>query len=282
MTTERTRVLGPRVPGLVDDQIADLLNSDDDGSDGEDVRELGVPAFTPDIESLDPTLPDIPDEEEEEVDESDEDYEDPPPLPEEARDRGRPRNPRPRLQHRKVHSLESSLDQDNYEGYVMPPTRKDVEVLHTKANRAKNIQEKKLHWSNQPWQQSRAGRRPAVQQRNFEERTRTQRAQQADDPLKCFMLFFTVEIISEITSCTNTKIGLWRTSMTNEELHRLGMKQNLEPTYPEEIIAFFGLFYIRGLYKLNRWKKERIWHELYGLPFFTATMGKHRFCFLMR
>ena len=70
-----------------------------------------------------------------------------------------------RLKDRKVNSLESALNPENYSPYEAPEVEKVLEVVTKK--KTKNDEEESVKWSNQE-PMPRAGRRPATQVRRVE------------------------------------------------------------------------------------------------------------------
>ena len=63
-------------------------------------------------------------------------------------------------------------------------------------------------------------------------------------PLEAFELFFTDNMITNITECTNKKIGVFRDKY-GEKLEADDKITLIKPTTPNEIRAFLGLMYMR-------------------------------------
>ena len=223
--------MGTRKRTLTFDQIQrelddlQLSESDDDG-------DLEMPTYEADPNTIDEDLPDLdagqeyqaePESEDSGGDENEEQ------AAEQNPNQNRRRS-RPRLQHRLVKDLEAFMDENNYNPYIGPETKKVVEVITEKAVPRKNIAESKVIWCNQPWARSRAGRPPAIQNRGYPANQVAPEAAIADDPLACFSLFMTDAILEQVLHHTNKKIENWRRAKTPQELESLSKKHQIEMT----------------------------------------------------
>ena len=94
-----------------------------------------------------------------------------------------------RLKDRDVHSLDTALDESNYDPYTAPVEKKVVKVITQK--KTKNDAEESVLWYNQEVR-SRAGRDPAVQIRRVQEGV-VPKASSAVTPGDCFSLFLSGE-----------------------------------------------------------------------------------------
>ena len=91
--------------------------------------------------------------------------------------------------------------------------------------------------------------------------------------------FFTDDMIDDIIKHTNNKIESKLENLPDE------IKQNNKYSYiktvtKNELLAFFGFFYARGLLKQNLQETQRLFNSQIGHPIFAATMSYNRYCFL--
>ena len=79
-------------------------------------------------------------------------------------------------------------------------------------------------------------------------------------PGECFSLFFNEEMVAEIVRLTNLNIQRYIDRMSPEKQHQYNTDSRYGPwlfwTNAREIRAFFGLFLVRGLMKVNFWMEE--------------------------
>ena len=105
-------------------------------------------------------------------------------------------------------------------------------------------------------------------------------AKRATEPQECWDLFFTKAMVNRIVCHTNKKIVSVRTGLTEETLSD-DRYTYIRDTTSEEITAWIGLLYLRGLLCLNNHSTARILSDKTGHPVFSATMSKNRFKFLI-
>ncbi|XP_020896597.1 piggyBac transposable element-derived protein 3 [Exaiptasia diaphana] len=105
-------------------------------------------------------------------------------------------------------------------------------------------------------------------------------AKGAAEPKECWNLFFTDSMVNSIVSYTNKRIFGVRKSLSAETLSD-DRYTYIGDTTPEEIAAWIGLLYLRGLLCLNNHSTESLFSDKTGHPVFSATMSKNRFKFLM-
>ena len=141
---------------------------------------------------------------------------------------------RVRLKDRKVNSLASALNPENYSPYEAPDVEKVLEVMTKK--KTKNDEEESVKWSNQE-PIPRAGRRPATHVRRVESGL-VQQAREAKTPTECFLIFVTDTTIQKICKLTNKAITLVTENMDEEKQDRL---RYMQLTSPSEVKAFIGL-----------------------------------------
>ena len=196
---------------------------------------------------------------------------------------GPTRTKRPRLKDRLVNSLDAALNELNYDPYVAPTDKEVVSAVIEKKKR--NVPEKKISWQNQEVARSRAGRPPAAQNRKVAPGV-VPNARNAVNPVDCFSLFVTDDMLDDVVKLTNNRIDMLVDSLTPEQLTDMNMTNNYQYTMQHtdtmEIKAFIGLYYIRGLPKENFSDYAILWEDGLGHPIYAATMSRDRFKFLNR
>ena len=84
-------------------------------------------------------------------------------------------------------------------------------------------------------------------------------------------------MIDEIVTYTNVKVGLYRNSKPQFQ----GTKHSYLSTSRDEVLAFFGLFYIRGVPRDNYQSLKNVFYHNSSAPHFCATMNKNRYYTLL-
>lgn len=175
-----------------------------------------------------------------------------------------------------VNSIDSSLDINNYNVWETPKDN-DIEYIATLEKGKRGVPDTKIVWTN---------KMENIVGRNSCENIITLRpilseVPEDDTELKSWNLFITDEIIGKITTETNRKIDykmnilqLTAEMIKQKKLYYCG---NTDAT---EIKAFIGLFYLRGLIKLNHLGVHYLFQDGVAPPMFGATMGRQRFQFL--
>ena len=177
-----------------------------------------------------------------------------------------------------VNSLEKSLHIDSYELFPLPS---GVETLHAVMEKGKKNQpEKKIEWVNKP---------PTVAGRQGAEnivRNKGGPINQGKDavtPIAAMNLFLNGEYVEQIVSSTNRKIDKLNENAANGA-HPPIANQDTTSQFPEtnaqEIRAFIGLLYARGLLGMNHQDCRLLFQDAIGHPIFAATMSLTRFSFL--
>lgn len=92
--------------------------------------------------------------------------------------------------------------------------------------------------------------------------------------LETWELFFDEAMLDLVVVHTNEEICRNATNFQNQRY--------ISETNKTEILALFGLLYLRGVLKENHTDIEELWSKKYGPPIFRATMTKNRFSFLIR
>ena len=104
----------------------------------------------------------------------------------------------------------------------------------------------------------------------------------AETELDCFHLFMTPQILKHIVDMTNRKIQNKIDNSTREGLIQLKKNNNyVRKITLQDLEAFIGLMYLRGLLGWNNFDAERIFHHQFGHPVFRATMSYNRFRFIL-
>ncbi|KAH9632821.1 hypothetical protein HF086_016302 [Spodoptera exigua] len=101
-------------------------------------------------------------------------------------------------------------------------------------------------------------------------------ARSAKDPLSCFELFFTQDILEILVRCTNIYLD-----KIKENFQR---NRDAKPTDIVEMRAFLGLLYIMGVSRSGRRNIKDFWDNSQGtgLEIVYATMSINRFRILIR
>ena len=100
----------------------------------------------------------------------------------------------------------------------------------------------------------------------------------------CFDLFFSDDMIIElITSNTNKRIDKHLDKLRTFKEHTFNSSKYtwLKQTTKEELKAFIGLIYYRGLYDMNHHNIELLFKSGIGLDTFGATMSQQRMRLLL-
>jgi hypothetical protein len=101
----------------------------------------------------------------------------------------------------------------------------------------------------------------------------------ADSPINAWKLFFSDDMFEEILVNTNKKIENKVSALNIDEYNSKNtarMKKNTN----EELKAFIGLQYARGLLSQTRHDAQSLWIDGIGNPIFSACMSSARFIFL--
>ena len=182
-----------------------------------------------------------------------------------------------KMKDRNVHSLETALDETNYDSYDALDEKKEIKVITQK--KTKNDFEESVSWVNQQPALSRAGRTPRVQIRRVQSGV-VPEAENATTPRDSFSIFLIDPILEQLVRLTNRSIDLKFASLPESvQGSKLGYGGH---TNLVEMKAFHGLNYLRGLLLQNMWHHERLFDPEIGHPVFTATMSRNRFKFLFR
>lgn len=179
------------------------------------------------------------------------------------------------LTHKKlVSNIEACLDLDNYDVHETPG-RKKVYAAYLEKPKRKNDVGVNIKWSNQP--PAATGSSNVITGRVGVRGV----AKQAKQPRKAWELFFSREMLLRVVERTNTRISRLREGYTDEILSD-SRYSFLGESSEQEMAAFIGLIYMRGLLNLNTHDTDVLFNDTTGHPVFGATMSKNRFKFLMQ
>ncbi|CAH1252394.1 PGBD4 [Branchiostoma lanceolatum] len=175
-----------------------------------------------------------------------------------------------------VNSLDACLEEGNFDAVDLSDNEKTFTSYLEKPKR-KNDPGKKMQWTNQP-------PRPGGRQNSVNVIRGTVgvkgAAKRVTDPAGCWQLFFTKEMLSNILNHTNARITRLREQMPPEMLSD-SRYCHVGITSIQEVTAFIGLVYLRGVLCQNNCKTETLFSDQTGHPVFSATMAKNRMKFLM-
>ena len=204
-----------RRAGLSDQQIDSMLEEDSGGED--DTEELTGEEWQEDGGDSDDDVGEISGSEiieEGDGENSDEEVNEPP-----------AKKKRLRLKDRKVNSLESALNPENYSPYEAPQDEKVLKVVTKK--KTKNDEEESVTWTTKE-PRPRAGRLPDTQVRRVDSGLVLE-AREAKTPTECFSLFVTEPLIKKISKLTNKAITLVTENMEDWKRDLLRYMQLISP-----------------------------------------------------
>ena len=174
---------------------------------------------------------------------------------------------------RKVHSIDSALDEDNYTPMELPEEQRTLEGIVKGDRSTPDVVHK---FTNQ--KPNDFGGRQRIADILHGTPGPLPVAKITNEPVDAFKMYMTDEMIGLIVRHTNEKITLL---VSNASAELLTKNPFLKITTTSEIHAFFGLMLYRGLYKLNTFTVQRLFSKRYGPPIFSATMARNRFLFLI-
>jgi hypothetical protein len=177
---------------------------------------------------------------------------------------------------RLVRSLDASLNVDNYNVVKVPTREENYKVTLVKGT--KKVPAKVISWVNKS---SEIGGRQGAE--NIL-RTRGGSINNSNSALSCletWHLFMTDTMLSQIVNYTNININK-RLSDNDINIGNMDKKNSchIKITTVEEIKAFIGLLYARGLFSLSHQNYQHLFRDGIGHPIFGAVMSSNRFMFL--
>lgn len=190
------------------------------------------------------------------------------------------------------HVSEDDVQSDTEEAFIdevheVQPTSSGSEILDEQnvieqpgsslaSNRILTLPQRTIRGKNKHcWSTSKSTRRSRVSALNIvrSQRGPTRMCRNIYDPLLCFKLFFTDEIISEIVKWTNAEISLKRReSMTSA---------TFRDTNEDEIYAFFGILVMTAVRKDNHMSTDDLFDRSLSMVY-VSVMSRDRFDFLIR
>ena len=175
---------------------------------------------------------------------------------------------------RLVSSVDSSLDVANYNSY--DPKKECVEqYVCTLVKKTKKTPEINIKWTNENPKNS--GRQ------SIENIIKTKPgpingSNSITSHLDAWKLFMTDEMLEILVSCTNYQINKIISKIDMEAKNEYS--SYIKPTTAQELTAFLGLLYARGLLHMSGQNYTLLFQEYIGHPIFGAVMSCRRFAFL--
>ena len=176
---------------------------------------------------------------------------------------------------RLVHSIDSALDENNYDLSAAPKSKVTIKgLLPDETDRKKKVEMKFVN------------QKPTVVGRQKANDIMRQKpglskySKNISTPKESFSLFITDSMLSSIVEFTNKKIVQTIEKVRNV-LENSDKYPHVKVTKKMEIEAFVGLLYYRGLYCLKNHSLNIMFSDRFGLPVFSACMSRMRFEFLM-
>ena len=175
---------------------------------------------------------------------------------------------------RKVHDIDSSLDESNYK--LLDPVEELKTIKYVSKQQGPN--KEKVVWEFQNKKPSVAGRQNASNVIRNRPGLSTY-SRNVKTEMDAFSVLFTDKMFEDIVTHTNKRI-----SNTLEKFEVLREESDKYPQLKEvtidEMKAFIGLIYFRGLYGQNSNRTNIIFSPKHGSPVFGACMSRNRFEFL--
>ena len=194
-------------------------------------------------------------------------------------------NPFARRQHRRkqltysrlVNNIDATLCEDKYESYEIPSEKKIITgLLPTESKKKEDRVE--IKFTNQP---SKTTGRQNSQNIIKNKPGLYGDANDVENELQAFQLFFTETVIDSIIANTNQRIQMSIERIPAEALTS-GKLPHIKPIDKIDLLSTIGLMYFRGLYGLNQHDIRLLFSPNRGMPIFGATMSRLRFQFITR
>lgn len=170
---------------------------------------------------------------------------------------------------------EIELDDDDFSDLEALPIaeRLNGEIVRRQNNKlAFMSKDRKMLWDVEPKPQNRTRQRNIILMRMGHV---SNAAKNANTPLDVWSLFFSNEMIEEITECTN----IW----IDKNKRNYNRERDCTNTTPQEIKCVIGLLYLAGLYKASHLNLDDLWAaDGSGIEFFRLAMSLRRFKLLLR
>ena len=172
-----------------------------------------------------------------------------------------------------VNNLEGTLDEKNYNA-ILPPREKECFTV-TLCKATKKNPSKTVTWSNE--QPTKVGRQNAANIIKTKGGL-INGSNNANTKRKAWELFVTDKMLDNIVKFTNIQIDKIKLNLDDTLLVK--NKCFINHTTVEEIVAYIGLIYARGLFGLSKQKYSILFNDEVANPIFGATMSYNRFRFL--
>ena len=175
---------------------------------------------------------------------------------------------------RPVRSVDTSLDEHNYD--LLDPNKiKKESYTSTLQKKTKSTKEINVSWtSEKPTNSGRQSAENIIKTKGGP----INGSNSATSHQEAWRLFMTDEMLEKLVEYTNYQIN-----KTISKLDKVAIEKYscyIKPTSVEELTAFIGLLYARGLLQMSNQRYSYLFHEFIGHPVFGATMSCRRFAFL--
>ena len=257
-----------RKQNLSPEEIIKLLeNSSDDDDDDFDEVEATLSANNNDVDNFNELSANIDDIEPDIREESDSD------ICEETVANIEPTRRRFQRPNKPVHSMETALDEANYNEFRLPSEETIVTSVLQKASG--DSLERTLTWTTKQPEQRQSGAHNVIRNRPGVRQEYASLHTQRD----IWELFYSREMVAEILERTNQKIQLIRHETPSGVYENVAyFMHNVDEA---ELYALIGVCYARGLLGQNLHSTDVLFDDSTGHNVFAATFGKRRFKFLL-
>ena len=178
------------------------------------------------------------------------------PLPQDRQKRKRTKGP--------INSLETAIDENNYENYVRSIPKNSIESEIDKVP--------------YKWEKSAVSREcPNVANTSKRSARSEKGCRNNTSIIEIWKQFITMEIVNLILHYTNLKINAFLDTLDQEKKPYYACA-----TEATELLAFFGFFYARGLLHHNLMDIENLFSEKVGHQIYSSTISLNLFKFMKR
>ena len=183
-------------------------------------------------------------------------------------------NPRQReiiTEKRKVCSIDTSLDPAQYNAFELPNNEQRCRANISK--KMKTNPERNILWSKLPPSNHKTSVKNIIKHRLGPDVKPD--VSNAITPILAWNVFFTKVMISDIVKSTNAKVKPMVDSVKNNSKFYY-----IKYTDSDEVLAFIGLCYMRGVLGINHYNYSLLFNDIVGPPIFVSAMSANRFSFL--
>ena len=177
---------------------------------------------------------------------------------------------------RLVNSIETALDEHNYELFDIPIEQKTIKGQLPDITSKKKNAKREISFTNQP--RVVTGRQSSKDVIKNKPGTSAS-AKHVDTPKKAFDYYLPLAFMEKIKNYSNERIRITLVACS-EILKKSDKYPHMKPIDIIDIQAFIGIMYFRGLYGLNNHHLNILFSEKQGPPVFGATMSRQRFEFI--